>query len=89
MSECNHELRYCWCQMDKIAWDTEQRLEAEIVQYREAIKKALTTMNATDWELGPGGIARKAYADLEHVYWAIPAERQVAARKRTAGKIEP
>lgn len=48
-------------------------LKSERDLYRQVIRAALDTMNATDDELGRGGVARRAYADLWHAYHAIPA----------------
>lgn len=63
------------------------RLRAENERYREAIKTALDTMAvANDEQMGPGGVARKAYAHLWHEYFAIPAgiKRSVASDEQEA-----
>lgn len=51
-----------------------RRLRVENERYRETIKTALDTMaTSNDMQLGPGGVARQAYAHLWHEYFAIPA----------------
>jgi hypothetical protein len=45
---------------------------SEVKRLRDAISDALETLNATDRELGEGGVARRAYADLYHALFADP-----------------
>lgn len=54
---------------------TADAVREERDRYRAAIREAMDTMApCTDAELGEGGVARKAYADLYYAYFSIPAD---------------